>query len=142
MEEVYRVRGLSVMHVIVGLLMPLFPLSAVLDPTVPLGTRLAWYLPLVAVALFMIFRLSQVAVIATDQTVTVRNPFRTVKIPWSQVASIDHGVGLLRKVGLRLQNGPVVPVSALPTGGGGVDESTQRMIDELEARRRDSVQTS
>lgn len=137
METVYRVRGLSVMYVIVGVLMPLFPLGAVLDPSVSLGVRLAWYLPLVAAALFMMFRLSRVAVIATDRSVRVRNPLRTIEIPWSQVTSIDHGVGLLRKVAFHLRDGTVVAASALPTGGGGVDEPTQRTIDELEARRRD-----
>lgn len=142
LETVDGVRGLSVMYVVMGGLMPLFPLPAVLDPTVPLGTRLAWYLPLVVVALFMIFRLSRVAVIATDRSVTVRNPLRTVEIPWSQVTAIDHGVGLLRKVAFRLHDGSVLAASALPTGGGGVDQPTRRIIDELEARRRAHVETS
>lgn len=142
MDTVYRVRGLSVMYVIMGGLMPLLPRPAVLDPTVPPGTRLAWYLPLIAVALFMVFRVSRVAVIATDGSVTVRNPLRTVEIPWSHLTAVDHGVGLLRKVAFRLEDGTVVAASALPTGGGGVDQPTRRVIDELEARRRAHVEMS
>lgn len=133
---VYRARGLATVYVVAGVLMALLPLGAVLDASLSWGERLAWYLPLLAVALFMVLRLARVAVVATEGSVVVRNPFRTVEIPWTEVERIAPGVGLLRKVAFHRRDGSVVPASALPTGGGGVDASTQRMIDELEERRR------
>lgn len=135
-RTVYRVRGLTTVYVVAGMLMALFPLGAVLSSSLSWAERLAWYLPLLTVAVFLVLRLARVAVVATDGSVVVRNPFRTVEIPWTDVDRITHGVGLLRKVAFHRRDGSVVPASALPTGGGGVDDATQRMIDELEEHRR------
>lgn len=141
MVRTYRVRGLSVMYAVAGVLMALLPLGAVLSADLVWGERLAWYLPLLAIALFMVFRVARVAVIATEDRVVVRNPFRTIQIPWNKIRSIEVGVGVLRKAAFQRRDGSVIPASALPTGGAGVDDATQRMIDELDERRRHAADT-
>lgn len=130
----YRVRGLPLVYGGAAVLLLVFPLPAVLDSEVPLGVRLAWYAPLVLIAAFVLVRVTRVAVIAQDDAVVVRNPFRTIRIPWSDLRQIDVGGGALRKVRFHRDGGSPVRASALPTGGAGVDARTQEMIDSLRAR--------
>lgn len=121
--------------IIVGFLGAILPLPAVLDESVSTGVRLTLYLPYLAWCMWMILRLSRCGIKDAGDALVVRNPVRTISIPWSSVAEFEHGrFGILPKVGVRRIDGSSVGVFGLPVAAHGPDPSTRRLLDSYEAK--------
>jgi hypothetical protein len=135
----HRLPGFRWLFIVLGTVAALMPLPAVLSPGVSTAARLGFYLPFAVVCAWVVLHVSRCGVKDEADHLVVRNPLRTVRVPWSQVQDFELGrFGVVPKVGVRLRDGSAVGIFGLPiaAGGGDADASTIRLLQVLRSRAR------
>lgn len=133
----HRLPGFRWLFVVLGSVGALLPLPAVLAPGASTTVRLGCYLPFAVVCAWLVLRVSGCGVKDDADHLVVRNPLRTVRVPWSQVEDFELGrFGVVPKVGVRLRGGSAVGIFGLPIGASGddADASTHRILEVLRRR--------
>lgn len=137
----HRLPGFRRLFTGLGTVAALMPLPAVLSPDVSTTARLGFYLPFAVLCAWVVLRVSWCGVKDDEHHLVVRNPLRTVRVPWSQVQDFELGrFGVMPKVGVRLRDGSAVGIFALPIAASGdaADASTVRLLETLRRRVRAS----
>jgi hypothetical protein len=136
-ERYVRLRGVRTITIVLAVLLVLMPLPTMTDPKISVAARVVWYGPLLLVAAWMVFRVSGCGLRDAGDHLVIRNPLRTVRIPWWDVASVELGrFGVMPKVGVRRTDGSAVGIFGLPVAASGqdADASTLRLMDEMRAK--------
>jgi hypothetical protein len=132
-----RLPGFRAIILVIASVTALLPLPTVLAPDVTPGTRIIGYGPVLAGCLWAAFRVSGCGLRDAGDHLVIRNPLRTVRIPWRDVASVELGrFGVMPKVGVRRTDGSAVGIFGLPIAASGkdADASTLRLMEEMRAK--------
>lgn len=132
----HRLPGFRWLFTALGTVACLMPLPAVLSPGVSTPARLGVYLPFALLCVWVVLRVSRCGVRDGGDHLVVRNPVRTVRLPWSEVQDFELGrFGLVPKVGVRLRDGSAVGIFALPVAAS-ADAADAGTLQPLETLRR------
>lgn len=134
-EGFHRLPGFRPLIVVLAVISALLPLPVVSAG----GEGTEFYLVHLLLSLWAVLRVSGCGIKDTGHHLVVRNPVRTVRIPWADVQDIELGrFGVMPKVGVRRTDGTAVGVFGLPIAASGddADASTLRLVERLRSKAR------
>ena len=134
-EGFHRLPGFRSMIIGLAAIGALLPL-----PVVSAGDEgKLFYLVHLLLGVWMALRVSGCGIKDAGDHLVVRNPVRTVRIPWADVRDFELGrFGVMPKVGVRRTDGTAVGVFGLPIAASGddADASTLRLVERLRNKAR------
>jgi len=129
----HQARGIFPSTIAIAVVLVLFTVPDILATDAPLWVHCAELVSVMLIAGWMALRLSRVGVRVYPGGIVIVNPVRTHSAAWDNIARFTWGrYGLTPKVGAELENGTVLPIYGLLTGGAGPGDSSSTVaMDEL-----------